>query len=155
MKMFNNRIMSKYMKGLTLVELVVVIAVVGLLTSVTLALVNPAQQLAKARDTKRKADLAQIQAALELYRADQNSYPSSLPACGGTLSNSGTTYLRDVPCDPKNSGQLIYRYLPVGATPVSYQLIVCLENSTDPDIDSPNNTTYCSGSNRSYTVVNP
>jgi prepilin-type N-terminal cleavage/methylation domain-containing protein len=175
MEMFNNKYMRNNFKahfesmfpkrmnhtggaGFTLVELAVVIGVIGVITTVTLALLNPANQLRKARDTKRKADFAQIQSALELYRADENTYPASLPACGGTLSSlSGTVYLRNRPCDPRNTGQYIYRYVPSGSPSFSYSLIACLENVNDSEKDAANATAYCSGgtTNWSYTVTNP
>ena len=155
MEMNNN---SNYMKkGFTLVELVVVVAVVGLMTTVTLVLLDPATQLKKARDAKRKADLSQIQSALELYRADQNAYPTSLPTCGGALYTTTTVYIRKAPCDPKNTGQLTYRYIPSGTPPVIYWIVACLENVNDSDKDATNLSSYCTGgtTNWSYTVTNP
>lgn len=154
-EMFNNKYMRK---GFTLVELAVVIGVIGLISTVTLALLNPANQLRKARDTKRKADFAQIQSALELYRADQNVYPVSIPGCGGVLTSpTGVVYLRNRPCDPRNTGELIYRYSPAGSPPSSYTLIACLENVNDPEKDAVNASAYCSGGTTSwsYTVRNP
>jgi len=61
-------------KGFTLIELLVVIAVIGLLASIVLVSVNSAR--AKARDTKRKADLYQLQQALEMYYDENGIYPS-------------------------------------------------------------------------------
>lgn len=142
-------------KGFTLIELLVVIAVIGILAGTSFAIINPAKQLQKSRDAKRKADLAQIQSALELYRSDQGAYPASLPACGASLSVSGTVYLRSRPCDPHNPTR-IYNYLP-GSPANSYAIIACLENYDDTQKDASNNASYCSGggSSWSYTVLNP
>ena len=60
-------------KGFTLVELLVVIAIIGLLS--TLAVVALNQARAKARDARRVSDVKQTQTALELYFADQGTYP--------------------------------------------------------------------------------
>ncbi len=73
--------------GFTLIELLVVIAIIGLLASVVLISLNGARK--KARDTKRKADLAQIQKALELYYNTYGGYPSSAcPAVDYKIKNS-------------------------------------------------------------------
>lgn len=69
----NNHSVS--LTGFTLIELLVVIAIIGLLASVVLVALNGAR--AKSRDTKRKADLKQIQTALELYYDKYAGYPST------------------------------------------------------------------------------
>ncbi|HZE86942.1 MAG TPA: type II secretion system protein GspG, partial [Methylomirabilota bacterium] len=120
-----------------------------------IVIINPVQQLKKARDAQRKSDLRQIQAALELYRADNAAYPAALPACGGIWKVGTSTYIQKVPCDPKNTGQYTYRYVvTVGTT---YTLTSCLENVSDIQKDTSNNATYCSGgtTNWSYTLNNP
>lgn len=54
-------------KGFTLLELLIVIAILAIL-SVTLVLVlNPAESLKKSRDTQRMSDLATLKTALGLY----------------------------------------------------------------------------------------
>ncbi len=53
-------------KGFTLIELMVVIALVAVLTSIGFAAFNGIQS--KTRDSKRKQDLKQLSIALELYR---------------------------------------------------------------------------------------
>lgn len=102
-------------RGFTLIELLVVIAVIGLLASVILVSLNGVRL--KARDVKRRADLAQISKALELHYNDNNDrYPAS---GGATSPNSGwsnsndtswnalTTalapYISKLPHDPKES----------------------------------------------------
>ncbi len=69
--------------GFTLIELLVVISIIGLLASVVLVALNSAR--AKARDTKRLADMAQIQKALGLYYDQNNQYPDpeADAGCGG------------------------------------------------------------------------
>ena len=60
-------------KGFTLIELLVVIAVVGLLATIVLVSLNNAR--AKARDSRRIADLKQIQTAMWMYYDSRNSMP--------------------------------------------------------------------------------
>lgn len=143
-------------------ELLVVIALVGVLTSTVITLINPANHLKRGRDTQRKSDLSVIQSAFEIYKADLGVYPLlPLPACGNPLvgglpPNPPSTYLRRIPCDPKNTGQFVYRYVP-SAGNSAYSLIACLENTADTQKDTTNNTTYCAGgtTNWSYTVQSP
>jgi len=62
-------------KSFTLIELLVVIAVIGMLSSIVLVSLRPAR--AKARDTKRLADLRQIVTALQLYYDKYGRYPDN------------------------------------------------------------------------------
>ncbi len=72
--------MFKNKKGFTLIELLVVIAIIGLLS--TLAVVALTSARTKARDSKRVADMKQVQTAMELYYSANNTYPA-----GATCTN--------------------------------------------------------------------
>ncbi|MEX0931424.1 MAG: prepilin-type N-terminal cleavage/methylation domain-containing protein [Candidatus Paceibacterota bacterium] len=67
-------------KGFTLIELLVVISIIGVLSSVVLSSLNTAR--AKARDSVRLSDLAQMQRALEIYRNNHDQYPSTCMISG-------------------------------------------------------------------------
>lgn len=54
-------------KGFTLVELLIVIAIVAVLATATIVVLNPAELLAQARDAQRIADLDNLRTALGLY----------------------------------------------------------------------------------------
>lgn len=102
-------------KGFTLVELLVVISIISLLSSVIFASLNSAR--AKARDAKRLADLNQIYLALQQY-FDANGYlPTN--ASYGEVDPGGWDYssqgqflpflqtggfFSKVPVDPLNNG---------------------------------------------------
>lgn len=60
-------------KGFTLIEILVVIAILGLL--ITVGVTSYTNTLRQSRDAKRKTDLEQIRLALELYKSDNGSYP--------------------------------------------------------------------------------
>lgn len=139
-----------------MIEIVLVIALIGLTGTLLINLVDPVQQFRKSNDAQRKADLKQLQAVLELYRADQGDYPASLPACGSSLTEGATTYLRAIPCDPKNTGQFVYQYTYTAASD-TYTLTACLENVRDPQKDETNNALICTGgtTNWSYTLMSP
>ncbi|MFA5184462.1 MAG: type II secretion system protein [Patescibacteria group bacterium] len=59
--------------GFTLVELIVVIAIIGLLSSLSIVGLNSARE--KAKITRRLADMKQIQTALEVYYDIYGYYP--------------------------------------------------------------------------------
>lgn len=82
----------KQRKGFTLVELLVVISIIGLLS--TLAVVALNQARVRARDSKRLSDVKQIQTALEIYYADQGAYPIGdltigVPGVSDVLNDAG------------------------------------------------------------------
>jgi len=61
--------------GFTLVELLIVIALIAILSVAVLATINPIEQTNKARDAKFKNDAAEVISAYERYFASQNNYP--------------------------------------------------------------------------------
>lgn len=75
-------------QGFTLIELLVVISIISLLSSIVLASLGSARS--KARDTKRKSDLKQLQTALEIYHNDYKAYPSTGSVWWGVSVNGGS-----------------------------------------------------------------
>lgn len=110
-------------KGFTLIELLVVIMILGVLAALISG--NFFTSLKKGRDTKRKADLEQVQRALEMYYEDKKAYPLAL-VFGNPLSDSvsGKIYMQKVPNDPISGKD--YQYLSTDGT--NYKLFACLEN---------------------------
>lgn len=67
-------------KGFTLLELITVIAIIGLLANISFASAYVARR--KAIDTKRVADLTTLRDALEWYYTDNGVYPNDMAAQG-------------------------------------------------------------------------
>lgn len=113
-----------YKKGFTLIEMVIVIAVIGILMGIAFNGISSVQQ--NARDTRRISDLRKVQAQLELYFNKCGHYPNSNKACANNSSiGSGegsvgwkelTTRLgevvntSEVPDDPVSGKQGSYVY---------------------------------------------
>lgn len=173
MKQTEQRVKSKEQtaRGFTLIELLIVIAIIGILT--TLLTVNFVGVRQRARDAQRKSDLRQLQSALELYRSDQGTYPvvAASPyrlnstACTASQafvapSPGTTTYMAKIPCDilgtsAYNAGNYYY----YSADGSSYLLAACLENANDKDNNTTSNAPSPSGgtctSGKYYVVANP
>src|SRR3990170_5114263 len=60
-------------RGFTLLELLIVIAILAILASVTFVALNPAELLKKSRDSQRLADLASMRTAINYYIANTSS----------------------------------------------------------------------------------
>lgn len=86
--------------GFTLLELLIVIAIIGILVSVGTASYSSAQF--KARNSRRKQDMKSVQSALEQYYGVNNEYPAASTPCN--LGATSATYLpAGLPSDPKPS----------------------------------------------------
>src|SRR3989344_4935004 len=82
-------------KGFTLIELLIVIAIVAILASAVVVVLNPAQLLAQARDGQRIADLDNVRSAVGLFLATATTttgtFISSTTCMVGTSSPFATT----------------------------------------------------------------
>jgi prepilin-type N-terminal cleavage/methylation domain-containing protein len=65
-------------KGFTLIELLIVIAVLGVLAAVVLVAIDPAQQLARGRDSGRKTSIGQLGRSLQAYYTSNQGYPTAI-----------------------------------------------------------------------------
>jgi len=86
--------MKKQLKGFTLIELIIVVAILAVLVSILVVALNPGEQLARARDAKRVADLDGIKSAINLYTSTATgtvNLSGDSPANNRCFSNSAPT----------------------------------------------------------------
>lgn len=62
-------------KGFTLVELLIVIALLGVIATIVIAAINPIEQANRATDSGNKADASNLVSALQRYYTGHNDYP--------------------------------------------------------------------------------
>jgi len=126
-------------RGLTLIELLIVVAMIGLLTIIAFSQFNPLQGRDKAIDSRRKSDLDRLKISMEDYYGDKGCYPTPYPSpapalpCGGDTDSEFHIYLGTIPCDA-NTGQA-YSYNPEDVDcPSYYRIYTKLSWQNDPQI---------------------
>jgi general secretion pathway protein G len=153
--------------GFTFIEILVVTIIIGILASVVMVSYVNTSRLT--RDSRRKKDLANLQAALEIYKANTGSYPDHIscassatwPGCGSPwIPGLDDNYVSEMPSDPKenvtgfigNGSADTYTYNYIQISPSSYRLLARLENANDASI---NGSQYGYSGVRIYVVPEP
>jgi prepilin-type N-terminal cleavage/methylation domain-containing protein len=123
-------------RAFTLIELMIAIAIIGILTAV--ATISYGQVQVRSRDSQRMNDLQTLKLTLSTYQGAQ--LPARFPMLTTVVtinnSNDGLTallkpaYIREMPLDPRNTAPYVYRYLGV-ANGSDYTLSATLENTND------------------------
>jgi len=133
--------------GFTLVELLVVVAIIAVLAGVVIVAINPAALLQKSRDATRLQDIENMHKALSLALADGEIQLTATGSCSSCTTSTGTQavdgtgwvkftiptgktglakYLPTLPMDPLNTGSNVYTY---GSTTAGYELNAVLESA--------------------------
>lgn len=165
------KILNRWQAGFTLLELMVVIAVIGIL--VTIASGSFVSSQIKSRDARRKSDLSNISKALELYYNDHGRYP---PASAGRIAGcatdsespcswgqefadeNNTVYMDTLPREHKDGFNYVYVS---SADGTMYQLFARLENVNDriTDFDgdgvSDEYAVSCGDENCNFAITSP
>lgn len=87
--------------GVSLVEMMVVIVIIGLVTAIVVINVLPSQDVARVE--KARVDISRIEQALELFRLEHARYPAmdqGLEALVATSDTRREAYIRRLPNDP-------------------------------------------------------
>ncbi len=144
----------KQKKGFTLLEVLLVLALVGLLLAITLVTFDPIGQIAEARNNQRNTDILRIESALTQYRLQEGSYPTGITrnhqeicdpdasTCAGyiDLSSLVPTYLNLIPQDPEdddNTGGSGYSIAVDNNANIVSLIALRAESSTSIAINNP------------------
>ena len=142
-----SRLNGTYKQGFSIVEMLVVIAIIGFIGSLIFVQLQSSRQ--RARDAEREQEIKSLQNALAIYATNAGKYPPAntalLPYAAATLSGSDpvSTNLRDsdalaqIPLDPINSGNFVYKYQTTHGS--TYTLTYYLETDTILGKPSANN----------------
>lgn len=116
-------------QAFTLTEILIVIALIGVLAAAILVSGDYFSQVNKGRDAKRKSDLAMFQVKMEDYYTDNNRYPDSslMDECRVPLSG----YIDLIPCDPLGNP---YFYEVDSVNGQWYRIYTALDYNQDPAI---------------------
>jgi general secretion pathway protein G len=103
--------------GFTLLELIIVVAIIGILATIVLPQLR--DKPIRAKEAVLKTNLARVRDVIDQYYADKGKYPPSLEAL------VDEKYLRTVPLDPitgrNDSWVLIYEELDEEAPPLEIE----------------------------------
>jgi len=136
-------------KGLTMMELLIIIGLIIILAFFAIMFLNPVEQIKKAKDSKRKADLSTLKKALEEWYDDKNYYPRPEEICYdsqpgslichicGDKPNSPhlQPYINKLPCDPDSLNNQNYLYEVNNLNqPTLYRIYANLSFRDDPSI---------------------
>src|SRR5579872_3589890 len=107
----------KRQAGFTLIEILVVIAILAVLLAITIVAINPARQFGQANDTKRRSDTTSILNAIDQYQA---SNTGNLPTDVTSMATGSATELNNSNF-PTLCGQLLTTY--ISALPVDPSVV--------------------------------
>jgi prepilin-type N-terminal cleavage/methylation domain-containing protein len=117
----------KQTKGFTLIEILIVVAIIAILASVVLVGLGPTQQAG--RDARRLSDLHEVQNGLELYYNKTGKYPELTTASWASLQatlTGASIGVSSIPNDPSTGKSYVYAWNS-GAT--QYELAATMESS--------------------------
>lgn len=105
-------------KGFTLVELLIILAVIAILVSVAVFALDPAERMREARDNQRMQEINALANAIKLYKIDNSADQlcerdgeNGFLGSGGLIDQRLGQYFDELPADPRYvSGSRAFGY---------------------------------------------
>ncbi|MBP8590882.1 prepilin-type N-terminal cleavage/methylation domain-containing protein [Candidatus Shapirobacteria bacterium] len=119
--------------GLTWIEVLIVVAIIGLLAVLFLNFFNPLEKRDQATNSRQKSDLDRLAIALEDYYNDKGCYPAEV-SCETGEADKLRPYLGTIPCDPATGGSYYYYPEDGASCPKHYRIYTTLKWEKDPAI---------------------
>lgn len=142
-------------------EILIVLALIALIATAAIVLLDPINQFNKAWDGRRKSELSELRKIFEDFYNDKQCYPKPSELCYDAetkitddsyichiCGNSGTTpnfspYMTALPCDPQSPSKN-YRYQTSdNSCPKWFRIFTRLSNTKDTAIDEVGCRTGC------------
>lgn len=95
--------MNRNNQGMTLLEILIVFALVAALIVGTLALINPREQVNKSYDARRKNELNELRKIFESWYSDKGCYPKMSDVCFNTVTSTTCEICTSNPASPSLS----------------------------------------------------
>jgi prepilin-type N-terminal cleavage/methylation domain-containing protein len=136
---------GKKVRGFTLIEILVVVALIAILAAITFIAINPAKNFADTRNAQRSSDVLQILNAVTQYTSEQGHNIAdfgTIALCTATPDHVGTdpanvnlatllvdTYIVGIPKDPGAGGTV--------GTDADTQYTICRTAGNRVQVDAP------------------
>lgn len=103
-------------RAFTLLEILLVVAIIAILAGIVIVAINPAKQLGNTRDAQRKSDINNLYKAVNQYLIDEGSFPTGITTSAQQICDTNgepagecldlssylvPNYIQSIPKDPQ------------------------------------------------------
>jgi len=105
--------MKNQSKAFTLLEILLVVAIIAILAGIVIVAINPARQLGSTRDAQRRSDINTLYKAVYQYIIDKGTPPIEITPTLTPICDSGSSKNGDITCptNTTNLSALVPNYL--------------------------------------------